>query len=63
VDAREARPQSVGALTPPVPFEPILTDPGRLAFRRYENASLSYTGIDSHTNLTQVGGWDTIKAR
>jgi hypothetical protein len=46
-----------------VPFEPILTDPGRLAFRRYENASLSYTGIDSHTNLTQVGGWDTIKAR
>jgi hypothetical protein len=33
------------------------------AFRRYENASLSYTGIDSHPNLTQVGGWDTVKAR
>jgi len=32
VDAREARPQSVGALTPLVPFEPVLTDPGRLAF-------------------------------
>ena len=30
------------------------------AFRRYENASLAYTGIDSHDGLTQVGGYDTV---
>lgn len=30
------------------------------AFRRYENASLSYTGIDSHADLTQIGGYDTV---
>ena len=33
------------------------------AFRRYENASLSYTGIDSHPDLRQVGGYDTVVAR
>lgn len=33
------------------------------AFRRYENASLSYTGIDSHPDLSQVGGYDTVVAR
>jgi len=32
------------------------------AFRRYENASLRYTGIDSHPDQTQVGGYDTAKA-
>lgn len=31
------------------------------AFRRYENASLRYTGIDSHPDQTQVGGYDTAK--
>lgn len=30
------------------------------AFRRYENASLSYTGIDSHPDLDRVGGYDTV---
>ena len=30
------------------------------AFRRYENASLRYTGIDSHEGLTHVGGYDTV---
>lgn len=30
------------------------------AFRRYEEASLSYTGIPSHPNLTQIGGYDTV---
>lgn len=30
------------------------------AFRRYENASLSYTGIDSHAERTKAGGWDTV---
>lgn len=32
------------------------------AFRRYENASLSYTGINSHPDQEQVGGYDTAKA-
>lgn len=28
-------------------------------FKRYEDASLEYTGINTHTN-TVVGGWDTV---
>ena len=32
------------------------------AFRRYEDASLSYTGIDSHKDLRRYGGWDTAVA-
>lgn len=32
------------------------------AFRRYENASLRYTGIESHEGLIQIGGWDTAQA-
>jgi hypothetical protein len=32
------------------------------AFRRYEDASLRYTGIDSHDDLTHVGGYDTVVA-
>ena len=32
------------------------------AFRRYEDASLRYTGIDSHDGLTHVGGYDTVVA-
>ena len=33
------------------------------AFRRYEDASLSYTGIDSHPGLTHYGLFDTVVAR
>jgi len=33
------------------------------AFRRYEDASLQYTGIDSHEGLTHYGGYDTVVAR
>jgi len=33
------------------------------AFRRYEDASLRYTGIDSHEGLTQYGLYDTVVAR
>jgi hypothetical protein len=33
------------------------------AFRRYEDASLRYTGIDSHENLTHIGGYNTVLAR
>ena len=30
------------------------------AFRRYEDASLSYTGIDSHEDLRKIGLFDTV---
>src|SRR5581483_4695707 len=33
------------------------------AFRRYEDASLRYTGIESHEGLTVVGGFDTVVAK
>ena len=33
------------------------------SFRRYEDASLRYTGIDSHGALTQVGLYDTVVAK
>jgi hypothetical protein len=33
------------------------------AFRRYEDASLRYTGIDSHEGLARIGGYDTVIAR
>ena len=33
------------------------------AFRRYEDASLHYTGIESHDGLTQVGLYDTVVAK
>ena len=33
------------------------------AFRRYEDASLSYTGIESHPGLRHVGLYDTVVAR
>ena len=29
-------------------------------FRRYEDSSLSYTGIDSHPNLSKLGLYDTV---
>ena len=32
------------------------------AFRRYEEASLRYTGIDSHEGLTHYGLYDTVVA-
>ena len=32
------------------------------AFRRYEDASLSYTGIDSHPDLRHVGLYNTVVA-
>ena len=32
------------------------------AFRRYEDASLRYAGIDSHVDLRVIGGWDTVIA-
>lgn len=32
------------------------------AFRRYEDASLSYTGIESHPGTTRIGLYDTVVA-
>jgi hypothetical protein len=33
------------------------------AFRRYEDSSLRYTGIDSHEGLTHMGGYNTVIAK
>ncbi len=33
-----------------------------LGFRRYEDASLSYTGIESHRGLRRMGAFDTVVA-
>lgn len=33
------------------------------AFRRYDDASLHYTGIESHDGLTHYGLYDTVVAR
>jgi hypothetical protein len=33
------------------------------AFRRYEDSSLSYTGIDSHPKLRKIGLFDTVIAK
>jgi len=33
------------------------------AFRRYEDASLSYTGIESHEGLSHFGLYDTVIAK
>jgi len=33
------------------------------AFRRYEDASLHYTGIESHKGLTHIGLYDTVVAK
>jgi hypothetical protein len=33
------------------------------AFRRYEDSSLSYTGIDSHEGISHLGLYDTVVAR
>lgn len=33
------------------------------AFRRYEDSSLAYTGINSHDDLKYIGGWDTVIAK
>ena len=37
---------------------PLMND-AIFKFRRYEDSSLSYTGIEKHANDKEVGGWDT----
>lgn len=39
-------------------FNAQLMNDAIFKFKRYEDASLTYTGIDKHTN-DEVGGWDT----
>lgn len=43
-------------------FNPEKMNQGIFGFRRYENASLSYTGIDMHEG-ERIGGWDTVLTR
>ncbi len=44
-------------------FNTELMNQAVFAFRRYEDASLSYTGIESHENLTHYGLFDTVVAK
>lgn len=39
-------------------FNSSLMNQAIYQFKRYEDASLSYTGINMHENDTEVGGWD-----
>lgn len=41
-------------------FNSIHMNQAVFSFRRYEDASLSYTGIRSHTDMTNVGLYDTV---
>ena len=43
-------------------FDPEKMNQGIFGFRRYENSSLSYTGIDKHEG-EDIGGWDTVLKR
>ena len=43
-------------------FDPEKMNQGIFGFRKYENSSLSYTGIDKHAGEA-VGGWDTVLRR
>lgn len=40
-------------------FNDTLMNDAVLKFKRYEDASLSYAGIDKHAGDKRVGGWDT----
>ena len=31
-----------------------------LSFKRYEDASLTYTGINKHQDTVKLGGFDTV---
>ena len=44
-------------------FTPAWMVEAMLDLRRYEDASLHYTGIESHEGLTQYGLYDTVIAR
>lgn len=43
-------------------FDPEKMNQGIFGFRKYENSSLSYTGINMHEGES-IGGWDTVLRR
>ncbi|MCT1394774.1 hypothetical protein M4D51_03445 [Microbacterium sp. p3-SID338] len=43
-------------------FNAVHMNQAVFAFRRYEDASLSYTGIASHDGLQRIGLYDTVVA-
>ncbi len=43
-------------------FDSEKMNQGIFGFRKYENSSLSYTGIDKHKGES-IGGWDTVLRR
>lgn len=43
-------------------FDPEKMNEGIFGFRKYENSSLNYTGIDMHEG-EDIGGWDTVLKR
>lgn len=43
-------------------FDPEIMNQGIFGFRQYENASLSYAGINKHEG-EDIGGWDTVLKR
>ena len=44
-------------------FNANLMNQAIFQFKRYEDDSLSYTGIDKHANDETIGGWDTVVKR
>ncbi len=44
-------------------FNSSLMNEAIFKFKRYEDSSLSYTGIDKHKDDETIGGWDTIIRR
>jgi len=44
-------------------FNSSVMNPAVYGFKRYEDKSLSYTGIDKHADNEKVGGFDTVLAR
>ena len=43
-------------------FDPEKMNQGIFGFRKYENSSLNYTGVDKHEGEA-IGGWDTVLRR
>lgn len=41
-------------------FNANLMNDAIFKFKRYEDSSLSYTGIDKHEGMDDIGGWDTV---
>lgn len=41
-------------------FNSSLMNEAIFKFKRYEDSSLSYTGINKHINDDSIGGWDTV---